>query len=58
MDPEALAEGILTALSDRTAAAARAKLTQERYLARFDFGTMVDRTEAVYAELRHRVHVP
>jgi glycosyltransferase involved in cell wall biosynthesis len=58
MDPEALAEGILTALSDRTAAAARAKLAQERYLARFDFGTMVDRTEAVYAELRHRAHVP
>lgn len=58
MDPEALAEGILTALSDRTAAAARAKLAQERYLARFDFGTMVDRTEAVYAELRHRAHAP
>jgi glycosyltransferase involved in cell wall biosynthesis len=57
MDPKALAEGILTALSDRTAAAARAKLAQERYLARFDFGTMVDRTEAVYAELRRRAHV-
>lgn len=51
MDPEALAEGILTALSDRAAAAARAKLAQERCLARFDLGTMVDRTEAVYTEL-------
>ena len=38
MDPEALAEGILTALSDRAAAAARAKLAQERYVARFDSG--------------------
>jgi glycogen(starch) synthase len=58
MDAGALARGILAALSDPAAAAARAKLAQERYVARFDFGTMVDRTEAVYAELRHRAHVP
>jgi glycosyltransferase involved in cell wall biosynthesis len=51
MDTGALARGILAALSDPAAAAARAKLAQERYVARFDFGTMVDRTEAVYAEL-------
>jgi len=57
-DAGALARGILAALSDPAAAAARAKLAQERCLARFDFGTMVDRTEAVYAELRHKAHVP
>jgi len=57
MDAGALARGILAALSDPAAAAARAKLAQERYLARFDFGTMVDRTEALYAEVYHKADV-
>jgi len=51
MDAGALARGILAALSDPTATAARAKLAKERYQAYFGFETMVDRTEAVYAEL-------
>ena len=51
MDAAALAHGILAALSDSAAAAARAKLAQERYQTHFGFETMVDRTEAVYGEL-------
>lgn len=51
MDPAALAQGILTVLSDPSSAAARTKLAQERYQTHFGFETMVDRTEAVYGEL-------
>lgn len=50
-DAVALARGILTALSDPTTAAARARLSQDRFLEYFKFETMVDRAEAVYAEL-------
>lgn len=57
MHPAALARGILTVLSDPAAAVTRAKLAQERYLACFDFGTMVDRTEALYAEVYHKADV-
>jgi glycosyltransferase involved in cell wall biosynthesis len=51
MDTGALARGILAALSDPAAAAARAKLAKERYQTHFGFETMVNRTEAVYREL-------
>jgi len=51
MDAGALARGILAALSDPAVAAARAKLANERYQTQFGFETMVNRTEAVYAEL-------
>ncbi|CBE68128.1 MAG: glycosyltransferase family 4 protein [Candidatus Methylomirabilis oxygeniifera] len=50
-DAAALAGGILAVLSDPTAAAARARLSQNRSLECFKFETMVDRAEAVYAEL-------
>lgn len=51
MDAPALAKGILAVLSDPTTAAARARVAQERYLTHFGFETMVNRTEAVYAEV-------
>lgn len=51
MNPPALAQGILTALSDREAAGARAARARDRYLTHFVFEPMVDRTEALYAEL-------
>jgi glycogen(starch) synthase len=50
-DAVALADGILTALSDPSSATARARLSQDRSLECFKFETMVDRAEAVYADL-------
>lgn len=52
MDSVALAHGILAALSDTNAAAARAAHARKRHLTRFGCDTMIDRIEAVYAELR------
>ncbi len=51
MDSAALARGILAVLSDPASAVIRATRARERSLVRFTFEEMLDRTEAVYAEL-------
>jgi glycosyltransferase involved in cell wall biosynthesis len=51
MDSTALARGIVSVLSDPAAAEARARRAQEQAPERFGFDMMVDRIDALYAEL-------